>query len=307
MNLRDNTLEKNILKTIVYFDLFNYPLTAQQIFLFLPQNSVAYDEVKRTAEALVAKHELRKVQEYFLLSTQSDGIIERRLNGERRAKRMMFIARMFSLLIKQFPFVRAIFLTGSLSKNVADSSSDIDFMIVTSPDRLWICRTLLTAFRRVFLFGSRKYFCTNYYVTENSYRHPRRNIYTALEVATTKVVWNETAFKEYQSRNDWIREFLPNIVAQPERGLLISSSRSLFQRFLEQLLNFFPLHQFNRALMESYRRHWKRKFSHVDGERFNTMFMISPDVSACWWNEHQESVLTRFQQTLSSLGIEKHL
>lgn len=305
MESTSETLKKNILRTVAYFNLFRYPLTAKEIYQFLPQNSVSFDDVRHEAVRLVNDNALRFEQGYFLLSDAA-GIAAERIADERRAKRKLLLARIISAFIKRFPFVRAVFLTGSLSKNVSPLSSDIDFMIVTAPGRLWICRTMLTAFRRIFLFGSRKFFCTNYYVTENGFAHSERNIYTALEVVTTKPIWNETAFMEFQTSNNWTKEFLPNCRLESEKALLIASSRSLFQHAVEVLLSLFPLHRLDRILMETYRRHWQKVFSHVSSERFNSMFIISPDVSACWWNEHQKPVLEQFHQTLLSLGIEEH-
>ncbi|MBI2430256.1 MAG: hypothetical protein HYV29_15945 [Ignavibacteriales bacterium] len=303
MTNSDEMLSKNILKTVVYFDLFDYPLTAEQLFAFLPQNSVSVDVVKRTAEILVSKSELVKEREFFFLPTRKKDIVDRRTDEERYARRMLTIARLFSSFIKRFPFVRAIFLTGSLSKNVVDRSGDIDFMIVTAPNRVWICRTLLTAFRKIFLFGSKKYFCTNYYVTANGFSHQRRNLYAAIEVVTTKAVWNESAFDEFQSSNVWTKEFLPNSCIEPDKRLLISPSRSFFQRVCEFVLDLFPLDALDARLMEMHRAHWRNQFSSVDADQFNSMFIISPDVSAGWPEDRQGPVLEQFRRKVSSLGI----
>lgn len=299
----NETLAKNILKTVVYFDLFEYPLTAEQLFTFLPQNSVSVDDVKRTAEALVSKNELQKADKYFFLPFRMKEIVVRRSREERQAERMMRFARLASHIIKRFPFVRAIFLTGSLSKNVVDPSGDIDFMIVTAPNRVWICRTMLTAFRKIFLFGSKKYFCTNYYVTTNSFAHPRRNLYAAIEVVTTKAVWNESAFDEFQSSNRWTKKFLPNSRVEPDKRLLLSPSRSFFQRVSESILKIFPLDALDARLMEMHRTHWQSQFNDVNTEKFNSMFIISPDVSAGWPEDRQGPVMEQFHRKVSSLGI----
>lgn len=304
MDVTNDTLAKNILRTVAYFDLFDYPLTAKQIFQFLPQNSVSTDDVYSAVERLVKSNTLCTERGYFYLLSSEKNIVQQRVENERRAKRKLAVARFVAAFIKRFPYVRAVFLTGSLSKHVSPSASDIDFMIVTAEGRLWICRTLLTLFRRIFLFGSRKFFCTNYYVTENGYLHPKRNIYTALEVVTTKAIWNESAFMKFQLINNWTKEFLPNCAPASERELLISSSRSLLQRFFELLLEFFPLHRLESQLMEMHRRHWRQAFNDVSSEQFKSMFVISPDVSACWSNEHQEPVLVQYHQKLLLLGLE---
>ncbi len=303
MNDHQKNLSASILKTVAYFDLFDYPLTAGQIFRFLPQNSVSGTDVTNAAEHLVGSKELIQEHSYFLLPTNHRNIVRKREEDERRAEKRLNYAKIISRLIKLIPFTRAVFITGSLSKNVAESSSDIDFMIVTAPGRLWICRTLLTGFRKIFLLGNSKFFCTNFYLTEHAYAQQRRNIYTAIEVVTTKVIWNERAFSEFQMQNQWTKEFLPNVTSDTDKKLLIRSSRSFIQRFIELVLNVLPLNRLNIALMEFHRSHWKRIFNTVSSEQLNSMFMISPDISSGWPDNCQDSILSEFQFKLSSLGI----
>lgn len=297
------SLADNILKTVVYFDLFEYPLTTEQLFFFLPQNSVTVEDVKRSAESLVTARKLQKEKEFFFLPSRMKEIVDRRNDEERRAEGMLRTARFVSSLIKRFPFVRAIFLTGSLSKHVVDRSGDIDFMIVTAPNRVWICRTMLTIFRKIVLLGSKKYFCTNYYVTEQGYRHHARNLYAAIEVVTTKAIWNESSFGDFQSHNTWTQEFLPNAHAASDKRLLIDEDRSLFQKVFESIMNLFPLDVIDTRLMEMHRRHWRKQFGHAAPDQFNAMFIITPDVSAGWPDDKAVPLLSRFHQQLSSLGI----
>ena len=73
--------------------------------------------------------------------------------------------------MRLIPYVRGVFISGQLSRYIADQKSDIDYFIVTEPERLWIVRTLFVLFRRTFLLNNRKYFCTNYYVTTEKLAH----------------------------------------------------------------------------------------------------------------------------------------
>ena len=97
--------------------------------------------------------------------------------------------------IKRFPFVRAVFLSGELSKNISSDDGDIDFMIVTEKNRLWICRTLLTFFKKIFLFNQKKYLCINYFVDEEHLHLPKKNIFTATEIAHVKPLFNFILFQ----------------------------------------------------------------------------------------------------------------
>jgi len=190
-----NLLINDVIRTIAYFDVFNYPLTSQQVYNFLPRNSVSPKDIALLLEEMMEQKIIARCGEYFCLPASDRYIGEKRKNNEKRAKRFILYARMMTRFLKLFPFVRAVFITGSLSKNVASKESDIDFMIVTASQRLWICKTVLSLFRKAALFGSHKYFCTNYYVSENNFSHSECNIYSAIEIVTTKPAWNTKAFR----------------------------------------------------------------------------------------------------------------
>jgi hypothetical protein len=299
----DNELPADILRTVAYFDLFDYPVTSDQIYSFLPRNSVTRDDVALAADQLVRDEKLQTDRGYYLLSSSDQKISAQRQEGERAAGRMLSYARTITRLLKIVPFVRGVFLTGSLSKSVAAQDSDIDFMIVTAPERLWIVRTMLTFFRKTFLLGKKKYFCTNYYVTENGYSLNRKNLYAAVEVVTTKAVWNTDAYMRYRQTNAWTKEFLPNMSVAPDSELLVPSRHSVLQRALEFVLQLLPLRSIDRRLMEYHRTYWNATYANVSEERRASMFIISPDVSASWPEDRQVPVLTRYKETLSRLGL----
>ena len=87
-------------------------------------------------------------------------------------------------LIFHFPFTRAIMISGSLSKNYADEASDVDYFIIVKPGRLWIARTLLIIYKRIFLMNSKKYFCVNYFIDEDHLEIEEKNLFTAVELTT---------------------------------------------------------------------------------------------------------------------------
>lgn len=296
-------LPTDILRTVAYFDLFDYPVTSAQIYTFLQRNSVSSEDVRRSADELVREGKLQSEKEYFFLPGSDRRIAERRRSGEQQARRMLIRARIIASLMKRVPFIRGVFLTGSLSKEVADQDSDIDFMIVTVPERLWLVRTMLTLFRKLFLFGNSKYLCTNFYITENGYALQRRNLYTAIEVVTTKVLWNAEALTRFRTGNGWTKEFLPNSPDSTDTAWLLSHRRSFLQRLSETCLSVLPLRAIERRLMDMHRRHWNTAFRHVAEPQRELLFIASPEVSACWPDDRQAPVLTRYHRKLEQLGL----
>ncbi|MDD8017328.1 MAG: nucleotidyltransferase domain-containing protein [Bacteroidota bacterium] len=297
-------LEQEIIRTIAYFDVFAYPLTTDQVYYFLSRNSVTPSHIKETAEELTARGLLHQHCEYFFFPNRSPSLVTSRKDNERRAIVMMKRARRMAALLKCFPFVRAIFLTGSLSKNVASRSSDVDFMIVTAPGRLWICKMLMTAFRRIFLLNSIKYFCVNLFVTENGLRFSEQNIFNAIEIATTRVLWNEAIFQHYRSENSWIKKFLPNWGTDETNISPLSAQPSFIQQAIEFLLEFFPLKNFDSYLMETARRFWKKRYSSFDENAFKRHYQCTSDISTVWHNDNKKNILEGYHQRLKQFNIE---
>jgi hypothetical protein len=298
-------LEHEILRTIAYFDVFAYPLTKTQLHSFLAYHATTELELEKALQVLVQTKLIRSSQDYYYSSTRRDGIVTDRLENERRASRMLRYARWISFFLKHVPFVRAVFITGSLSKHVAPHKSDIDFMIVTEFNRLWICKMILTGFRRIFLFNSKKYFCINLMVTENGMYFPNHNYFTAVEIATTQVVWNTTAFMKYQNENAWIHQYLPNWQS-PTNGMSpLLNTPVLLQSLFESALNILHLDALNTNLMQTARNFWRRKHKSIDETKFNSIIQCTPDISSVWHDDHQTTILVGFQKRLTAYGIKE--
>ena len=296
-------LQQDILRTLAYFDVFAYPLSGEQIYTYLPRNSVSPPQVEETLNSLVMSGLVQSANGFYFFPDRPASVITERLQNEIRAARMMKRVRRIAFFLRQVPFVRAVFITGSLSKNVAGPSSDADFMIVTAPNRLWITKMFLTAFRRVFLLNSIRYFCLNLFVTEKGFPFLDQNVFNAIEVATTQVLWNRDAYRKFQSANSWIEQFLPNrkrTIHSEESG-----AHSPLQRIGEMLLSVLPLVSLDLLIMRSARQYWRKKNLHLDEERFNSLFHCTPDISSVWYDDHQTRILNSYRRRLVQFGIER--
>ena len=304
MNNIKNPIAPDILKTMAYFDVFSYPLSLEQVFQFLPRNSVSREDVSEALDELVSAAVIQRQEGFYCLATGDTRMISERLENERRARTLLRWARTVSFLIKQFPFTRAVFITGSLSKNVATPDSDVDLMIVTAPGRLWICKSMLTMFRKTFLLGSNKFFCTNFYISEKDYSIPSRSVFTAIELVTTKVVWNSAAHERFRAKNDWVRSFLPNSSSASKDPSPVKDARSLFQRTVELIAGLFPLDALDIYLMDVHRRHWEKQYRYIDDAKRSVLFRTSREASSVWKNDHETRVMNEYSEKLRQLGLD---
>ena len=205
--------------------------------------------------------------------------------------------------IHQFPFVRAVMLSGELSKGIASKNSDIDFVIVTRERRLWISRTILILFKKLFLCNSKKYFCLNYFVSEDHLNVGLRNIYSATEIATLKPLSNHTSYRDYIRANGWIRSFFPNWTMEIPLGSDAMQPQNHLQKMIEGLL---PEHIGDRLdawLMARWRALWSRRYPDISEEERRHKFRSDVSLSTAYGNDFQQKVLSQYAYRLQHYGI----
>jgi predicted nucleotidyltransferase len=138
-------------------------------------------------------------------------LVEIRRKGNIQATILIEKAKQIARLLYKFPYVRAIGLSGSVSKNFADENSDIDYFLITKANRLWIARTLLVIFRKnPFLKDRDKYYCMNYFVDEEDLVIKEKNIYTATELFTLLPLAGHASLKRFFEKNTWSYSYFPN-------------------------------------------------------------------------------------------------
>ncbi len=302
-------LKKNITKTLLYYDIFSHPLKPEEIYSFLPRNSIAKQVVtnflKTAAESETAPF-AEKNGYYYIKPGEKN--VTRRIEKENYSLKMWKRAALVTHLIKRFPFVRAVLVTGSLSKNSSDPTSDLDFMLITAKNRLWISRTLLMLFKKIFFLNSYKFFCINYYITEDNLVITERNIFTATEIATVKATFNTELLNEFIRQNSWVKEYFPNyVLCDPmlhTSGCKVNNRRSKVQRLIEFFIPGKLAAAVDKKLMCMTRKHWKKKYPQLPDSERNHMFKSTENVSKTHPGNMQKKILSMYSQKLQEFNLE---
>jgi hypothetical protein len=293
---------QDILKVLAYFDIFQYPLTQNDIHQFL--NAQVDPEILPAILAkLVEEKTIYQLDEFYSLQNDMDLAVKRRTGNEKAAGLLKKAARIGKLLSK-FPYVRGIGVSGSLSKNYADEKADIDFFIITKANRLWIARTLMHCFKKLtFLRGHQHFYCMNYYIDESALAIHDKNIFTAIEIKTLLPVDGATTFTAFFDSNQWTDDFFPNCVFRDQQQPDLPGS--LIKRFFEWLFNNKTGHWVDNILWKMTAYRWKRK--ELNGKRNSkgyTMGLITGKHFA--WSDpgsFRKKVLTAYEKKLSELDI----
>ena len=255
-----DSIAEACLDCIAYFGIFNFPLRAEEIHRYISLRCTP-EEVLRTLNALVDDGKLVQHQSYYLTENNPDWIAQRQ-KGYKRALHLLERSKIFVRLIASFPFVRAIAISGSLSKFAMGKTPDIDYFIITDPGRLWIARSLLHVFKKLsFITGHQHYFCMNYFIDTHALALKQRNQYVAIELATLLPVYNRALINRLIKENNWIDEFLPNHPGIIKDDYMISTGRQYFKKLMENIICLFSPGVLNKKLMEFTDRRWRKKWT----------------------------------------------
>jgi hypothetical protein len=295
-------LHQFIMKTILYYDIFDYPLKASEVFRFLGTNGVSEKDVHQTLEVMVAQQNLYQFGEFYSLQP-SEATISRRIKGNKEAKKWMVLARAKATFISRFPFVRAVMASGSLSKDYMDETSDLDFFIVTVPGRLWICRMMLILYKRIFLKNSHKLFCVNYFVDTTHLEIEEKNLFTATELATVIPLYGAAYYGELQRVNQhWLATFFPNYKPRATDGVPASRNSKL-QKCCEWIINFLGGDLLDKWCMKMTLNYWKKQYEKKYAvDDFKVAFKTKHYASKNHPRNFQKKVMERYAQKLQEFG-----
>ena len=250
-------LEISILKVLVYFDLFRYPLTSNEIRLFLDRRSNE-SEFSEALDDLVTTKKIFRINKFFSLHDDLS-LAERRIKGSEKAAVLLLKAEKIAAFLYKFPYVRGIGISGSLSKNFADENADIDYFIITKADRLWIARTFLHLYmKNPFIENRRQYYCMNYFVDEADMVIEEKNIYTATELYTVIPMAGNGSVKRFFEINTWSHHYFPNRPL-PYVKADLKKRNSWFKMLAESILNNKLGDWLDDYFLKLTTRRWKKK------------------------------------------------
>src|SRR5437899_914277 len=227
-------LERAIVETVAYADVFDYPLTVDEIHRYLIGVPASRNTVRTAlSSGRLTPELLSRNGRYFTLAGR-EAVIETRRGRAQPAVDYWRRAVHYGHIIGSLPFVRMVAVTGALAMdNVADG--DIDYLVVTEPGRLWLCRALVVglvktaALRRVTL-------CPNYFLSERALVLDERNLFTAHEVAQMVPLTGIQTYQRMRTLNRWTDTYLPNAGGHPRRLAPVEPRPRRTRRILESTL-----------------------------------------------------------------------
>src|SRR5260221_93044 len=229
----ESVLAEAIFRTLLDADVFSFPLTEAEIHHFLIGLKASANEVRTALDSSPwLAYRIERVNGFVCRRGQKH-IIEVRDRRHAASLRLWPVARRCGLLLAHLPFVRMVALTGALAvRNGKESGDDIDYLLVTTPGRVWTARALAVLVVRAARL-LRVGLCPNYVLAETALLQARRDLFTAHELAQMVPLAGFQIYQEMRTVNAWSDPMLPNacgpFYAEPEtvpRG---------FGKFLQRL------------------------------------------------------------------------
>jgi hypothetical protein len=233
-----DALERAILHTLLYSDLFDYPLTLAEAAHYLIGRPDTPGEVRTClARSSWLADRVIEMNGYLAMRGRED-LIARRLDRATSSDRLWRRMQRFVRVLRTLPFVRMIAVTGALAMKNSAAHDDIDVLIVTAPDRVWLTRALAIALVYAGkLCGDT--LCPNYVISERVLALDRHTLFVAHEFAQMVPVYGLAVYDRMCAVNPWIQRVLPNASqpfwSQPEEAAG-PIGRGL-KRVLEKLLS----------------------------------------------------------------------
>ncbi|MBN9384511.1 MAG: hypothetical protein J0H74_27405 [Chitinophagaceae bacterium] len=296
-------LRPSILKVVAYFDLFSYPVSMEEILFFMDREATG-PALEPELDALVAERRLFRLGTFY--SLQNDpSLTERRLKGNQHADELLLIAGRISRFLYQFPYVRGIGISGSLSKHYADEDADIDYFVITRSNRLWIARTFMHLFKKwSFVRGRQHWYCMNYFIDEDALEIEEKNIFTATELITLLPACGNGGLVRFFDANNWVASFLPHYKHRTS-ATPPNPPPGFWKRTLESLLNGHAGDRLDDFFRRLTTRRWSKKEQQgaLDGKGFRMSLKTGKHYSRPNPEMLQRRILDHYIDKLKKLGL----
>ncbi len=209
------TLHHAVLETVAYADIFTFPVTLAEAHRYLIGRAATLDETQHALNDLTGCGKLIRQGDYYCLP-QREHAFDLRHERTPRAEQLWHAAHDYGQRIAQLPFVKMVAVTGSLAMDNTDRDGDIDYLVVTTPGRLWVVRLMIVALVKL---AARQgvTLCPNYLITTNALAINERNLFTARELAQMIPLSGGDVYDHMRQLNAWTDTYLPNARTAPQR------------------------------------------------------------------------------------------
>ncbi|MFA7662588.1 MAG: hypothetical protein WCX88_01605 [Patescibacteria group bacterium] len=242
-------LEKSVMQTLAWFDIFEYPLTLVELkkYLWDFDREISLVEIQNVLDKL---ENFKNFQGFYFLKNRENSIVENRLRkyniSETKFKKRAWVFKIIALI----PFVRLVGICNTMAYRGAKAESDIDLFVITEKNRLWWTRFLILSFLSVFRLRPQKNnfqnkICLSFFVDTTKLnlaelKKGEDDIYFYFWLAHLWPVYNENIYHDFWQENSWLKAKLKFVAPQELNShykIKLAVIVQLLKRWFEGIIN----------------------------------------------------------------------
>src|SRR5882724_90744 len=222
-----NDAKEAILTTLLYSDIFDFPLTKEELWRFLiSERKIGKEEFERELKRLSKKKEIKnqesRIMEYqgYYCFLGRESFIKTRIRNLPEVEKKLALAEKTAYYLSHIPTIAFIGLSGGLAVEQAEKHDDIDFFIITKKKTLFLTRFLIFLLLEWMQIrrkrGSKQAenkICVNFLLDERELFWPqeKHDLYIAHEIVQMRPLFErQQLYKKFLKSNLWVSTFLPN-------------------------------------------------------------------------------------------------
>ncbi len=242
-------LQTAILRTLAYFDIFDFPLTEEEIWRWIypqqPKSTITAEDVSAALQAGPLDTMIERQGKFIVVKGRSVIVqtrAERKVRNEKKWRRALTVAR----YVEMVPFIKMVAVVNTLAIDNARPESDIDLLIVIAPGHIWLTRMIVTGI--VALLGYRRHgtnitdrVCLSFYMTTSeldleSLKREDDDPHFAFWASEAVPLLDDGTYTKFVQANAWVNKMLPNAWSWDWRQRLIKPNSGL-----QSIKNFFEI------------------------------------------------------------------
>lgn len=216
-----DSLAKNILSTVAYYDVLEYPMTAFEIWKYLISSKYEVESEKQNSLAEVINElEKEEIKKYlgefrgFYFLKGKENLVEQRIGRNKISNRKIKKARKIIAWLRFVPFVKMIALAGRVGAKNSQNGSDIDMLILFKRGKIFTGRFLATVL--VHFLRQRRHknkianrICFNHFVSDEM-SISIQDLYSSHNYIFITPIFGGDLFGKFLEKNQWIKNYRPN-------------------------------------------------------------------------------------------------
>lgn len=249
---------KQIIKTLSYFNFFDYPLTLAELLQFTKTDIKS----KEDFSSLLKQKDIESFKSFYFLSNRKN-IVGKRLEREKESNKKLLKAKKVIKKISNIPTVNFIGISGSLAMKNSEINDDIDIFVISKDNLVWLTRLILVLYLKTLGVYRRKHdknpkdkICLNLIIGDSStsFTKKRQNLYIAHEIVQLMPLFQrENTYLNFINKNKWIFMFLPNANKRIEEYKIpFNKNKSVINDLLVIVLQFLRIEKIAKFLQWNY-------------------------------------------------------